>query len=33
MPSAPHAFGINGKAGNGGQVNSDSGCRLGCEVG
>jgi hypothetical protein len=33
MPSAPHVFGISGKAGSGRRVNSDSGCRLDCEFG
>jgi hypothetical protein len=33
MLSAPHAFGISGKAGSGGRANSDSGCRLDCEFG
>jgi hypothetical protein len=31
MLSAPHAFGISGKAGSGGRVNSDSRCLLDCE--
>ena len=33
MLSVPHAFGTSGKAGRGGRVNSDSGCRLDCEIG
>jgi hypothetical protein len=33
MLSAPHAFGISGKAASGGRVNSNGGCRLDCEFG
>ena len=33
MLSAPHSFGISGKAGSGQRVNSDSGCLLDCEFG
>ena len=33
MPSAPHAFGIDGTTASGGRVYFDNGCPLDCDFG